>query len=73
MGAAGIPSQILFVEQDHRAVKRLTRPMLECKSFTAAQGTLVGIELMHMLRKGQLAGGVEQGLTVAEQFYALAP
>src|SRR2546428_7167688 len=60
------------VEQDHRGVKRITRPMLGFKAFDAAQSTLVGIELMHMLRKGQLAGGVQQGLTVAEQFYSLA-
>lgn len=40
--------------------------------FEAAQSTLADIELMHMLRKGQLAGGVEQGFTAAEQFYALA-
>ena len=46
--------------------------MLEFKAFEAAQSTLVGIELMHMLRKQQLENGVEQGLTVAEQFYALA-
>jgi putative transposase len=61
-----------IVEQDHRAVKRVTRPMLGFKAFDAAQSTLVGIELMHMLRKQQLEDGVEQGLTVAEQFYALA-
>jgi putative transposase len=60
------------VEQDHRGVKRVTRPVLGFKAFDAAQATLVGIELMHMLRKGQLAGGSEQGLTAAEQFYALA-
>jgi putative transposase len=60
------------VEQDHRAVKRISRPMLGFKSFDAAQDTLTGIELMHMLRKGQWAGGAEQGLTAAEQFYALA-
>jgi putative transposase len=60
------------VEQDHRGVKRITCPMLGFKTFDAAQSTLVGIELMHMLRKGQLAGGAEQGLTVAEQFYSLA-
>lgn len=42
------------VEQDHRGVKRLTRPMLGFKSFTAAQDTLVGIELMHTIRKRQL-------------------
>jgi transposase-like protein len=28
-----------IVEQDHRAVKRVTRPMLGFKSLTAAQGT----------------------------------
>ncbi|SRR6266446_4414787 len=38
------------VEQDHRAVKRVTRPMLGFKSFDAAQDTLVGIELMHMIK-----------------------
>ena len=58
-----------IVEQDHRTVKRITRPMLGFKAFDAAQSTLVGIELMHMLRKQQLEDGVEQGLTVAEQFY----
>jgi putative transposase len=60
------------VEQDHRGVKRVTRPMLGFKSFESAQSTLVGIELMHMLRKGQLADGVGQSLTAAEQFYVLA-
>jgi putative transposase len=62
-----------IVEQDHRAVKRITRPMLGFKSFAAAHDTLVGIELMHMLKKRQLV--VEEGnegLTVAEQFYTLA-
>jgi putative transposase len=60
------------VEQDHRGVKRVTRPTLGFKSFEAAQGTLVGIELMHMIRKRLLEGGAEQGLTAAEQFYSLA-
>jgi putative transposase len=57
----------------HRAIKRVTRLMLGFKAFEAAQRTLVGIELMHMLKKGQLviADGVE-GLTPAEQFYLLA-
>src|SRR2546428_8767027 len=61
-----------IVEQDHRAVKRVTRPMLGFKAFDAAQSTLTGIELMHMLRKGQLEGGREAGRSAAEQFYALA-
>ena len=61
------------VEQDHRAVKRVTRPTLGFKSFAAAQETLAGVELMHMLKKGQMvvAEGKE-GLTPAEQFYSLA-
>jgi transposase-like protein len=37
------------VERDHRAVKRISRPMLGFKSSDAAQYTLTGIELMHML------------------------
>jgi putative transposase len=61
-----------IVEQDHRGVKRITRPMLGFKSFEAAQATLVGIELMHMLRKRQLEHGVGRGLTTAEQFSTLA-
>ena len=43
-----------LVEQDHRAVKRLTRPMLGFKSFWAARCTIAGIEVMHAIRKGQL-------------------
>jgi transposase-like protein len=60
------------VEQDHRAVKRVTRPMLGFKSVEAAQCTLAGIELMSMLRKGQWASGIEQDLTATAQFYTLA-
>ena len=48
-----------MVEQDHRGVKRVTRPMLGFKSFDAAQDTLVGIELMHMIRKRQLVWRTE--------------
>jgi putative transposase len=43
-----------IIEPDHRGVKRVTRPMLGFKSFDAAQCTLAGIELMHMLKKGQM-------------------
>ena len=53
-------------------MKRITRPMLGFKAFDAAQSTLTGIELIHMLRKGQLAGGRGAGLSAAEQFYSLA-
>lgn len=60
-----------LIEQDHRAVKRLTRPMLGFQSFWAAQHTLAGIAVLHMIRKGQLECGGETH-TPAEQFYALA-
>jgi putative transposase len=62
-----------MVEQDQRGVKRVTRPMLGVKAFTAAQDTLVGIELMHMMKKRQMMveAGAE-GLTAAEQFSSLA-
>src|SRR5262245_20300575 len=62
-----------IVEQDQRAVKRVTRPMLGFQSFDAAQDTLVEIERMHMLKKRQM--GVEAGeesRTAAALFYALA-
>jgi putative transposase len=61
-----------IVEQDHRAVKRLTRPMLGFKSFWSARCTIAGIEVMHALRKGQLAATGTLPQTPAEQFYALA-
>ncbi|ETX03481.1 MAG: integrase (plasmid) [Candidatus Entotheonella factor] len=61
-----------IVEQDHRGVKRITKPMMGFQAFKSAQSTLTGIELIHMLRKDQLEDGVEQGLSVADQFYSLA-
>ena len=61
-----------IVEQDHRGVKRVTRPMLGFKSFEAAQLTLIGIELMHILRKRQMEDEGAQGLGMAKQFYSLA-
>ena len=62
-----------ILEQDHRGVKRVTRPMLGFKSFEAAQCTLAGVELMHMLKKEQrMAEEGAEELTPAAQFYALA-
>lgn len=61
-----------IVEQDHRAIKRVTRPMLNFKSFRAATSVLAGIELMHMIRKGQLMMEGCNERSFADQFYALA-
>jgi transposase-like protein len=46
--------------------------MLGFKAFDSAQNTLTGIELVRMIRKGQMEGDEFEGLTAAEQFYALA-
>lgn len=46
-----------IVEQGHRFIKRRTRPMLGFKAFASAATTLDGIEVSHMIRKGQLTPG----------------
>jgi len=61
-----------LVEQDHRQIKRRIRPMLGFKSFRRAQTLLAGIELLHMIRKGQYQHPQSDGLSPAEQFYLLA-
>ena len=43
-----------IVEQDHRAIKRIVRPMLGFKSFRCARALIAGVETMHMVRKGQM-------------------
>jgi putative transposase len=42
-----------IVEQDHRGIKRISKPMMGCKAFHSAEATLAGIELYRMLKKGQ--------------------
>jgi putative transposase len=44
--------------------------MMGFKSFHSAEATLAGIELYHMLKKGQHVDGNKS--TAFEQFYALA-
>lgn len=61
-----------LIEQDHRAVKRLVRPMLGFKTFESARCTLRGIERMLMLKKGQMIAGGRMKLSAAGQFYSLA-
>jgi putative transposase len=61
-----------IVEQDHRAVKRITRPMLGFKTFRCARILVAGIEVMHMIRKGQLEDIKDQASSAANQFYSLA-
>ena len=59
-----------IIEQDHRAVKRTTGPMMGFKSMAAAEATIAGIELPHMLKKGQHKNANSQ--TIFQQFYGLA-
>ena len=61
-----------IVEQDHRAVKRITRPMLGFKTFRCARILLAGIEIMHMIRKGQLGAIQDRASSVANRFFSLA-
>ena len=61
-----------IVEQDHRAIKRVTRPMLGFKSFPCARIIIAGIETMHMIRKGQLGDLKDQASSAANLFYLLA-
>jgi putative transposase len=61
-----------IAEQDHRAVKRVARPMLGFKSFRSAKNVLAGIELIHMLRKGQLMMEDCEEMSFAQRFYAFA-
>jgi len=59
-----------IVEQDHRGIKRITKPMMGFGEFHSAQKTLAGIETWRMIKKGQMkASG---SMTSCEQFYALA-
>ena len=61
-----------IVEKDHRAIKRITRPMMGFKSFWRARIIIAGIETMHMIRKGQLDCPSGQPASAANQFYSLA-
>ena len=59
-----------MIEQDHRGIKRITKPMLGFKSFICAASTLAGIELYHIIRKGQYL--LQGTLPSWKQFYSLA-
>jgi hypothetical protein len=84
--AAGVPlaGQVLYqfkirqvkylnnvVEQDHRAIKRIIRPMLGFKDFRCARVILSGIEIMHMIAKGQMKHTGKIKPSSACQFYSL--
>jgi IS6 family transposase len=43
-----------MVEQDHRFIKKITKPCLGFQSCRTASKTLAEIESMHMIWKGQV-------------------
>lgn len=45
-----------IIEQDHRFIKKRTRPTLGFKSFGSARATIEGIESVRMIQKGQING-----------------
>ena len=61
-----------IVEQDHRAIKRIVRPMLGFKTTRCARILIAGIETMHMIRKGQQICPKGQAMSAVSQFYCLA-
>jgi putative transposase len=58
-----------LVEQNHRFIKKITKPMMGFKAFHSAKATIAGIETAHMIRKGQLP---EENIPAYQQFMALA-
>ena len=45
-----------IMEQDHRFIKKRTKPMLGFKNFQSAKITIAGIENIRMIQKGQITG-----------------
>ncbi|WPY01915.1 IS6 family transposase domain protein (plasmid) [Candidatus Trichorickettsia mobilis] len=59
-----------IVEQDHRFIKKRTKPMLGFKSFRSAKITISGIENIRIIQKGQLIGS-NNNLSTYQNFKAL--
>ncbi len=59
-----------IMEQDHRFIKKRTRPMLGFKSFQSAKITIAGIENIRMIQKGQIIGA-DSHLYAFENFKTL--
>ena len=45
-----------IIEQDHRFIKKRTKPTLGFKCFLSASATIGGIESVRMIQKGQITG-----------------
>jgi putative transposase len=60
---------LILIEQDHRFINKITKPIMGFKAFHSAKATLDGIETAHKIRKGQLSEGT---CPFNKQFMALA-
>ncbi len=60
-----------IIEQDHRAIKRIARGTLGFKSFNSASITLNGIEMVRMIKKGQIKTEDKSIQSAAKIFYSL--
>ena len=61
-----------IVERDHRAIKRIARPMMGFEALRCARIILAGIEVMHMIKKRQPDCPQAQASFAAFQFYSPA-
>nr|AKS10325.1 hypothetical protein REIP_p120 [Rickettsia endosymbiont of Ixodes pacificus] len=59
-----------LIEQDHRFIKKRTKPMLGFKSFRSAKITIAGIENIRMIQKGQIIGS-NDNISTFENFKLL--
>ncbi len=64
------------VEQEHRFIKRLTKPGMGFGSFNTARRTIRGLEAINMLRKGQVKavdkGDVRTQIEFVSQVFGVA-
>ncbi|GHO81980.1 IS6 family transposase [Ktedonobacter sp. SOSP1-85] len=65
-----------LIEQDHRFIKRLTKPGMGFFSFETAERTLQGYEVMNMIRKGQIRsvgkGDILRQVTFISRLFGVA-
>lgn len=58
-----------IVEQSHRLIRKMIRPMKSFQNFWSASKTIAGIEIVDMIYRDQVAS---PGSTAAERFSAFA-
>ncbi len=59
-----------IMEQDHRFIKKRTKPMLGFKNFHSAKITITGIENIRIIQKNQITG-IDKHKYVFENFISL--